>query len=67
MAAKYLGGFKTLMIFFYYIFQKYPRSVNTLDPPRPQDGRIAKQIVPRPPPMKTAAVANAPANPNYVR
>lgn len=45
----------------------YPRSINTLDPPRPQEGRIGKMLVPRPPPMRTAAAANAPENPNYKR
>ncbi|KAH3868326.1 hypothetical protein DPMN_031469 [Dreissena polymorpha] len=45
----------------------YPRSVNTLDPPRPLEGRIARTLVPRPPQMRTAAAANAPQNPNYIR
>lgn len=45
----------------------YPRSINTLDPPRPQEGRIGKMLVPRPPPLKTADAANAPEDPNYVR
>ncbi|XP_062592501.1 uncharacterized protein LOC134253941 [Saccostrea cucullata] len=31
----------------------YPRSINTFDPPRPFEGRIARSIIPRPPPQKT--------------
>lgn len=30
----------------------YPRSTNTFDPPRPFEGRIARSIIPRPPPQK---------------
>lgn len=45
----------------------YPRSINTFDPPRPVEGRIARTLVPKPPPMKTAEKANVPENPNYVR
>ncbi|XP_045209471.2 uncharacterized protein LOC123561284 [Mercenaria mercenaria] len=45
----------------------YPRSVNTFDPPRPLEGRIARTLIPKPPPMKSAEKANAPENPNYVR
>ncbi|WAR04868.1 CG031-like protein [Mya arenaria] len=45
----------------------YPRSINTFDPPRPFDGRISKMLIPKPPQLKTAAAANAPENPNYIR
>ena len=38
-----------------------------MDPPRPFDGRISKTLIPKPPQSRSAAAANAPENPNYIR
>lgn len=43
-----------------------PRSVRTMDPPRPLQGRIARKLVP-PPPPQTDKYPDPPKNTNYTR
>ncbi|KAJ8307311.1 hypothetical protein KUTeg_015395 [Tegillarca granosa] len=43
----------------------YPNSINEFDPPRPFEGRLARKIIPRPPPQR--ADKSADETPGYIR
>ncbi|XP_033733291.1 LOW QUALITY PROTEIN: uncharacterized protein C7orf31-like [Pecten maximus] len=43
----------------------YPRSINTIDPPRPIEGRISKMLIPKPPNQKPDKCGDQ--NTGYVR